>query len=544
MRISCIVPPGCPFISLPRERDLKPAHFIGLCLLLLAGLHGCAGIDIDRAAQRPASHAIPQDTPSRLQELARTLSADHPGESGFVLLDSGLDALAARLWLAEKAEKTLDVQSYIFHADKTGALVAEALLKAADRGVRVRMLLDDIYTYKHEADIMALYSHPNIEIRLFNPFHYRGGNLLLRLGQFLSDQRLNRRMHNKLFAGDNQFAITGGRNIGDEYFVAHEKFFFVDLDVMASGPAAARLSDSFDAYWASRMALPAQALPGYKEAHNRLPALKAYLQSTRAELEASDYGRTLKAALFEERLLSGELPTYHGNAWVVADPPEKAAGPTHVSELLLGQLSGLDPYASKEVLVISPYFVPRKTGLDWLGYQRARGARVRVLTNSLAATDVPIVHAGYAWYRKDLLKLGVELHELKALPNTSPRKARIADSFSSRSSLHTKALVFDRERTFIGSFNFDPRSAWLNTELGLLIHSIPLAERVAEMAERAMDPTYSHRLTLRNEKGQPVLTWTSRSNGNEISTDTEPNTTWWQRRWLEFMMQLPIEEHL
>jgi putative cardiolipin synthase len=521
---------------------LKPLGLPGF--LLLAVLHGCASIDIDRAARRSVSHAIPQDTPSTLQKLAHKPSAANPKESSFVLLDDGLDALAARLWLAEKAEKTLDVQYYIFHGDKTGALLGEALIKAADRGVRVRVLLDDIYTHRHESGILAVDSHPNIEVRLFNPFYYRSGDPLIQLGQFLHDDRLNRRMHNKLFAADNQFAITGGRNVGDEYFVAHEAFSFVDLDVLASGPVVADLSASFDAYWASEAVVPARALPGYKEARSRLPALKEALQRGKTELDNSDYGRELKAIQFEARLRSGKLPAHLGTADVIADPPEKVEGDTPVSELLVGQLAGLGLSARKEMLVISPYFVPGKVGTDWLGYLRARGARVRVLTNSLAASDVPVVHAGYASYREGLLNLGVELYELKPLPNTSPKKSRIVGSGSSRSSLHTKSFVFDRERVFIGSFNFDPRSALLNTELGLVINSKAAAEKVAGMAERAMDPLYSHRLSMRKTEGGSEIIWTSRTDRGDIATDDEPNTTWWERLKLRLLMLLPIHEHL
>lgn len=513
-----------------------------LTAALALALHGCASINVDLAAQRTESRAIPQSKPGKLQKLAYKPSSAKPGESAFVLLESGLDALAARLWLAEKAEKTLDLQYYIFHGDKTGAVLADALMRAADRGVRVRLLLDDIYTHRHEASIMALYAHPNIEIRLFNPFHFRGGNPLLQLSQYLNDQRLNRRMHNKLFAADNQFAITGGRNIGDEYFVAHDEFSFVDLDVMASGPVVAELSDSFDAYWASNGVVPANALPGYRQASAKLPALKEALKRKRIEHEQSDYGRELKVIQFEQRLLSGRLPRYLGLAAVVADPPEKAEGEVSVSKLLVGRLANAGIDAENEMIVISPYFVPGRLGVDWMGYLRARGARVRVLTNSLAASDVPVVHAGYARYRKDLLKLGVELHELKPLDNAPKKKTRIIGSGSSRSSLHAKSLVFDRERVFIGSFNFDPRSAWLNTELGLVITSAAAAKKVAELAERAMGPLYSYRLSL--EQPGDAIAWTSRTESGETVSYAEPDTSWLKRRWVDFLMTLPLEEHL
>jgi putative cardiolipin synthase len=210
----------------------------------------------------------------------------------------------------------------------------------------------------------------------------------------------------------------------------------------------------------------------------------------------------------------------------------------------VGQLSGLGADAKQETIVISPYFVPGKMGLDWMGYMRARGARVRVLTNSLAASDVPVVHAGYAKYRKALLEMGVALYELKPLPNASPRKSRIIGSGSSRSSLHTKSLVFDREKVFIGSFNFDPRSAWLNTELGLVIESKPAAEKVAEMAERAMSPDFSHQLSLKKTGNQTAIVWSSRTDRREFVTETEPNTSWWKRRWVDFLTLLPIEAHL
>lgn len=516
--------------------------------MTLAALHGCASIDIDRAAQRRASHAIPQDTPSRLQKLAHKPAAGKPKESSFVLLDAGLDALAARLWLAEKAEKTLDVQYYIFHGDKTGALVAEALMKAAERGVRVRILLDDIYTHKHEADIMALYSHPNIEIRLFNPFHFRGGSLLIQLGQYMRDDRLNRRMHNKLFAADNQFAITGGRNIGDEYFGADHEFAFVDLDVLAGGAIVDQLSTAFDRYWNNDAAVPARALPNGTGAVSLDEAIEA-LRRYRARLREHDYGRRLAAADPLPRLLSGSVPWRIAQADLIVDPPAKVLDPDQLtSTLMVGQLAGLWVDPARRALIVSPYFVPGPFGMAYFRYWRHLGVQIDVLTNAYAASDVPLVHAGYANYRVPLLEAGVNLYELKPLAEPTGGRLRDLGSGASRASLHAKTFVLDDAHVFIGSFNFDPRSALLNTEMGLVIHSRELAREVTALVEDAMRPERSYRPHLVTEvHGSTVdrrVVWHDVHRGRARETDVEPETTALGRGLLRMLQALPIEKHL
>jgi putative cardiolipin synthase len=517
-------------------------------LLLLAAslaLDGCTTLRDKQIEQRQPSYALPADTPTRLKSLAYAPPADAAEQSGFLLLDSGLDALAARLWLAEQAERTLDVQYYIVHGDKTGALVADALLRAAERGVRVRVLLDDIYVHEHETSLLALDSQPNLEIRVFNAFRHRGSNPLLRLMQFfVESDRLNRRMHNKLFIADNQMGITGGRNIGDEYFQAHDTFGFVDLDVLAAGPVVPEMSTSFDEYWNSEAVVPVRAIPGYKDARELLPGLKQRLAGARESLQATAYWQDLRASPLPGQLASGETPWLEGVAHMVVDPPEKVEGNSSVSDLLLGQMIGLRVDPEEELLVISPYFVPGRIGMDWLAYLRARGVAVKVLTNSLAANDVPLVHAGYSRYREPLLDLGVDLYELKPLPRSSPKKRNLGSSGSSRSSLHAKSFVFDRKRVFIGSFNFDPRSALLNTELGLVIDSPLLAEIVALMAEQGMMPANSHRLSLDGSGEARTLVWTSESARGVEATDGEPNSTRWQRFMLELLKLLPIEENL
>lgn len=526
----------------------RPVFISTFVILLAVSLlaTGCTTLRDKQAIDRPVSHAISREAPTRLKSLAYPASAASPDTSGFVLLDSGLDALASRLQLAAQAEKTLDLQYYIFHGDKTGALMANALVSAAERGVRVRVLLDDIYTHANESNLLALDSLPNIEIRVFNAFRHRGGNPLVRATQFLTDgSRLNRRMHNKLFIADNQLGIAGGRNIGDEYFQAHAEFGFVDLDVLASGPVVGEMSKAFDDYWNSDGVVPVRAIPGYKEARAQSQALRGELAAARAIAEQTPFWNDLSASPLYSQFNHGKLPWLSGIAHVVSDPPQKIDGDSHISNLLLGQLIGLRLDPVREMLIVSPYFVPGRMGMDWFAYLRTRNVKIRVLTNSLAANDVPIVHAGYSRYRVPMLEMGVDLHELKPIPNAPPKKRRLATSGSSRSSLHAKTFVFDRKRVFVGSFNFDPRSALLNTELGIVIDSPVIAQKVADMAELAMTPAYSHRLSLARPDGEKrKILWTSDGGQGLVTTDGEPNATRWQRLLIDLLMLLPIEEHL
>lgn len=523
---------------------MRLAIFQALALIVL--LSGCTTLREKYIDARPPSYALSQAADSTLKKLAYTPHTPTDTTSGFILVDSPLDALSSRLWLAEKAEKTLDVQYYIFRADNTGKLVISALLAAADRGVRVRVLLDDIYTTEHESSMLALDSHPNIEIRLYNAFHYRGGSALTRLYEFFAkDGKPNRRMHNKLFAADNQIAITGGRNIGDEYFQAGQDLSFVDLDVLAAGPIVNALSTSFDSYWNSNAVVPVRAIPGFKEARLHLPALRNALHAHTQSLNASEYGQSLTTLPMRAKLEAGTAPWQVAQGHAVYDPPEKAEGTSHVSDTLVGQMFGLKLNPARELILISPYFVPGNMGTQWLQYLRSQGVKVRILTNSLAANDVPLVHAGYAPYRIPLLKSGAEIHELKPVPNRATSRPKAISSGSSRASLHAKSFVFDRENVFIGSFNFDPRSALLNTELGLLIRSPALAQQVASLAEIAMQPMNSYTLSLQKDENQETrLIWTGQNAGQIRVLDNEPESTPWQRFMLKLLSVLPIEQNL
>lgn len=472
------------------------------------------------------------------------------GESGFHLLPGGGHAaLAARLSLAQRASRTLDVQYYLFHNDTTGKLVAAALLAAAERGVRVRLLIDDIDTANKELQLVTLNAHPNIQVRLFNPFHTRSTNLLVKIWQALRERvRLNRRMHNKLFIADNQLGITGGRNIGDEYFAADDKLAFVDLDVVAAGAIVDAMSQSFDAYWNSESAVPASALPA-TVSDRQLQRAGRFLQQHRARQLDSEYGRALTAADLIPGLLRGTIPWQIAHADLIVDPPEKVRNPDKSpSELLMGQLVGLGVNPTRHALIVSAYFVPGATGMAYFRYWRHQNVQIDILTNAYAASDVPVVHAGYANYRIPLLEAGVNLYELKPVAEPIGGRLRDLGSGSSRASLHAKTFVFDDEHVFIGSFNFDPRSALLNTEMGLVIHSPELARQVTTLAEDAMRPerTYRTRLVVETDGKQVVkrLQWHDIHQGSERISDTEPETTAIQRGLLRVLQALPIEEHL
>ncbi|HQT00465.1 MAG: phospholipase D family protein [Hydrogenophilales bacterium 16-64-46] len=525
--------------------SLRPERLLAGLLLILA-LAACAPT-LNLAVERVPSHA---HAPSADTPLGAALAAQLPVDaSGFHLLADGHAALAARLALAARASRTLDVQYYLFHHDDAGKWVAAALLEAAARGVRVRVLIDDIDTADKELGLATLNAHPNIEVRLFNPFHTRSSNLLIRGWQALTESvRLNRRMHNKAFIADNQIGITGGRNIGNEYFDANPDLAFVDLDLMAAGPIVDAMSRSFDAYWNSEAATPAAALP-MRVSQGRLARATERLRNFHAERAASDYGRRVQAADPLPALFAGERRWIAAPADLIVDPPDKALNPEKSpSDLLVGQLAGLWIDPTRRALIVSPYFVPGPMGMAYFRYWRHTGVDISVLTNAYAANDVPLVHAGYANYREALLDAGVKLFELKPVAEPIGGRLRDLSHGSSRASLHAKTFVFDDTHVFIGTFNFDPRSALLNTEMGIVVHSPELARQVTALAEDAMRPERSYLLELETRTVDRQLTrqllWHDRHQGSARTQTTEPDTTPVQRGLLRTLQALPIEQHL
>jgi putative cardiolipin synthase len=493
---------------------------------------------------RPVSHALERPEDTSLGRTHAALLAATPGQSGFHLLVSGQEAFLARAAMAEAAERTLDLQYYIVGEDATATLLLQRALRAAQRGVRVRLLIDDLYAVGRDFDLATLAAQPNVEVRVFNPFLQRGPLGLSRLLEYLGDStRLNRRMHNKLWIADNALAVIGGRNLGDAYFDVREESKFADLDLLAGGPAVAGISRSFDAYWNSEWAVPIGAFLGAPPAGARLQQLLQRMDERAEEFRASDYAKTLRAADLGRLLRAGGLPLAPARASVLYDDPTKPRNATDGTEgTILPVLRGAVEAAQREVILISPYFIPSGRGVGVLCGLASRRVRVRVLTNSLASTDVPVVHSGYARYRPRLLACGVQLHERRPADGSKQTaRARL----SSGASLHAKAVVVDRKWVLLGSMNLDPRSRLSNTEVAVSVESAALGAQLGELFDEAVSPHQAFRAVLaepRNERSP--LGWTGEENGKPVTFTSEPLAGWWRRIVSALLGALAPEEML
>ncbi|WP_261171119.1 phospholipase D family protein, partial [Bordetella pertussis] len=507
----------------------------GAALLALAGCAILLGAcTLPPPVDRTASHAL-DATQARATPLGQgvgELADTHPGLSGFHVLGDAQDAFAARMLLARAATRTLDVQYYIWRNDMTGTLLLQALHAAAERGVRMRLLLDDNGISGLDDALAALDAHPNAEVRLFNPFPTRSFKALGYLTDF---SRLNRRMHNKSFTVDNQATIIGGRNIGDEYFGATDGVLFADLDVLAVGPVVGDVSAEFDAYWASESAWPAGPLlpaPGAQT----LRALAERAARIEQDPAAGDYMSALRELPFIRELMAGRLPLQWAPARMVSDDPAKGLGKAPPAGLLTQQLRNILGEPRRTLDLVSPYFVPAEAGTQAFAALARGGAQVRVLTNALEATDVAVVHSGYAKRRKALLQAGVRLYEMRR-SYAGPKPQGRGRFGSSGSSLHAKTFGVDGERVFIGSFNFDPRSANLNTELGFVIESPDMARHIAATFDQDIPAaTYEVRL---DDDGS--LYWLEQRDGATVRHDSEPGVSLWRRFSVWLFSLLPLE---
>ena len=521
----------------------------GLSALIAAG---CASLPPGADSPKAASSALADPGLTRLGHQFENAARGHDGNSAFRLLSVGVDGFLVRAQMINAAARTLDLEYFIFRQDETGQLLADELLRAADRGVRVRLLVDDAETHDVDDQLAALSAHPNIHIRIFNPFTYRGRVPLFRDLDFAFDAaRLDYRMHNKLMVVDNAIALVGGRNIGDRYFQVDPDSQFGDDDVFAAGPVVKELSHSFDEYWNSELAIPIAALQFDKPTAAALMAYRATLDDHRRALKADGvaYARRIAAGEPLAGMLSGRLPLVWAHAEVVCDSPDKKrieSGEMGGS-LMHGAVAGTARSVQSELLIVTPFFVPGAAGMRLLADLRKRGVRIRVLTNSLESTPELIAQSGYMHYRRPLLEDGVELSEVRAqLGDAHGSGETKADARYGNYALHAKLFIFDRKRLYVGSMNFDERSRHLNTEIGLIIDSPELAREAAARFESIASPVDSYHLALRADPagGIPRLVWRTEEGGKTVEYETEPAGSTWRRMKVDLLSLLPLDREL
>jgi putative cardiolipin synthase len=521
-------------------------------VLLTALLVGCSTLPPGSDFPRTVSVAFAQPESTDLGQKIAGAAREHAGLSGFRLLSAGVDGFLARAQMINAAQRSLDLQYFILRGDDTGRLLAEATLRAADRGVRVRLLIDDGETVPGDERIIALSAHPQIEVRVFNPFVYRGSVTFIRGLEFsFNASRLDYRMHNKLIVADNAVALVGGRNIGDQYFQIDPESQFADDDVFAAGPIVRELSATFDDYWNSAIAIPVEALTGSKPTPAMLDEYRRELTAHKAEVKAegTDYAKRIVGGEPLAGMLSGRLPLVWAHAQVVCDSPDKKSVEAGwmVGRLMHRPVARAVAAVQSELLMITPYLIPGQEGMNLFEDLRRQGVRVRVLTNSLESSTVLLAQAGYMHYRTPLLESGVELFEIRSLLGNARGSGQSAamSSFGNYS-LHGKLFVFDRQKLFIGSMNFDQRSMHLNTEIGLIVDSPVLAQEVATRFEAMAKPMNAYSLALRPAEpgASPGLVWRTEDDTGAVEYLTEPARSDWQRVKVHLLSLLQLDEEL
>lgn len=509
------------------------------CATLLTG--GCASAPLDFPRTESFAFMSPQET--ALGRNFHPETSAHPGETGVYLLPSGPDALVARAVLIDAAEKSIDFQYFIFKDDMVSDFLLDHIVAAADRGVRVRMLLDDFWQAGQDERLAGISAHPNIELRVFNPVGGNRSKEAYRSLQYVfGPKRIKGRMHNKSLIVDSAAAIIGGRNIADEYFAAHEDHNVSDVDLVAIGEAVNDFARTFDDYWNAPLSLPIEAFVPAERGPECLAELRSRLERTRATASASEYAQRVRESDLFKHTQARTTPFLWGKDEALADAPGKSllkredVPSAFMAERLVEVLNS----AKHEVLMSSPYFVPGKGGMDWFKKTCARGVTVKFLTNSLASTDVDAVHGGYVTYRKEMLRDGVDLYELRPDPERTGKSAEIHRGNTARAALHAKIIIIDRETIFVGSHNIDLRSGELDSQNGILIRSPGLAAQLAEVFEMVTTPAYAYRVTLHGNR----LTWTTEKAGNPIEYRKEPETNFWRRWNASFIGRLSPEQWL
>ena len=497
-------------------------------LLLATIVTGCASIDYDYP--RDDSYALEDTQDTYLGRQLADEHAAHPGESGFYPILDGKDSLALRLLMAERAEKTIDAQYFLIYNDIVGNAFANALLKAANRGVRVRFLLDDILSKGLDPGLATLNSHPNIEVRIFNPLNHRSARAL-NIGQY---DRMTRRMHNKSFTVDNQVTLVGGRNIAGEYFDARDDEKFLDIDVMAIGPVVQDVSTMFDTYWNFRAAIPMPAIAETPaDAADALAGLDARVKEMLKEDRAGQYADAVKAEVLKYVETGSDVFAWSDYDLVYDSPDKSSKDTVNEDDLITKKMAESLGSIDEELFISTPYFVLTKEDIEWFANLRARGVDVTVITNSLASNNHTTVHSKYGPTRKRLLEMGVKLYEQRAVADRPvDEKVEKEDILST---LHAKAFAVDRRSLFIGSFNWNQRSINRDTESGVIIHSPAMAAEFVD-GLNAWIPEATFRLSL--DESNNIL-WTIVENGQEVSVSKEPQTSAWQRFTAWFLRIAP-----
>ncbi|QIR15054.1 phospholipase D family protein [Shewanella aestuarii] len=513
------------------NRMLKASFSVyGSILLLLVLVSGCSSHHVYPTAPLEYQLSKPDDTllAQYLQQLPELET-----HNGIYPLYDGLDAFTSRLLMIGSASVSIDLQYYLYHDDETGKLLTLYLYNAAERGVRVRLLVDDMTTKGRDLSILNLAAHPNISIRIFNPANERTFRNLAFLNNF---SRLNHRMHNKSLTIDNLVSVVGGRNIGDEYYSASHSVEFGDFDVVMIGEVVSKVSEQFDLYWNSSQVRPIEQLFSSNTDILTASEIQQYFSDYHQSMLEHPYLIRLTQSEFLHQMLNDQLVWYWSDAELIYDLPNKL---NQLDEpTLLDDLNLLFKKTNDEMVILSPYFVPTDKGTEALISAVKQGKKVTIITNSLAATDVLAVHAGYINYRERLVKAGVTIYEMKAFLHKDKAKTKKSMlTGSSRSSLHAKMVAIDKQHLFVGSFNFDPRSAWLNTEMGVIIDNSELTQSIVE----GIDNSIAKWAYLLKYKDEQLQWWDIQQN---IYYQQEPEANWWQRFSAKFLSFLPIESQL
>lgn len=531
-----------------RHLMLKKITLVFLALML----SGCSSLPSYRSISKDYSLAFSHPEQTSLGKQYIKSTSLHNGLSGFYILNNGPDGFWARALLIDKAEASLDLQYYIFRQDDTGKLLTAHLLKAADRGVKIRILVDDAATVDGDQQLLSLSAHPNIQVRVFNPFHYRGHDNLPRLAEMAARKStLDYRMHNKLFIADDAVAIFGGRNIGNEYFQTDPQSQFGDDDVFTIGSVVQKLSHSFDVFWNSDLAIPAKAVDPGLTTIQSLAQFRSALNRGDKNMEddLGAFSKSTYASNIINKLISGLITPYWASADLIYDSPYKkdVEDDKLPGSLIYEQFSKIVESSHSELLIITPFLVPGDEGMKLFQYLHDRHVEISVLTNSLESTPQLAAHSGYKHYRKALLELDIKLYELRA------SLGKAAGSGESKKllrfgnyGLHAKQYIFDRQKIFLGSMNFDQRSLHLNTEIGMIINSPELARQEAERFKRLTDPSNSYQVILRTDPDRKSrsIVWITQESDKQVEYKDEPSKTLGEKLKTDLMSIFPLDDEL